>query len=120
VLGMLGWNDIIAGFIQFHKGLHLKLADYSYREIGRRIGRSHIAISREIKRNGPNYPTKGVVCKNAMAPAGVFFQGASLLMSGLPSSISAKGTGGLATHVEHKCRYLLTAKLSDEKASTRT
>ncbi len=32
----------------------------------------------------------------------------------------AKGTGGLATHVERKCRYLLTAKLSDKKASTMT
>jgi Helix-turn-helix domain len=79
VLGMLGRNDIIAGFIQFCKGLHLKLAGYSYREIGRRIGRSHIAISREIKHNGPKYPTKGAVCKNTMAPAGVFFQGVSLI-----------------------------------------
>jgi len=41
-------------------------------------------------------------------------------MSGLPLSVSAKGTGGLATHVERKCRYLLAAKLSDKKASTMT
>jgi len=35
---------------------HLKLAGYSYREIARRIGRSHTTISREIKRNGPKIP----------------------------------------------------------------
>jgi transposase, IS30 family len=35
---------------------HLSLAGYSYREIGRRIGRDHTTISREIKRNGPMYP----------------------------------------------------------------
>ena len=31
-----------------------------------------------------------------------------------------KGTGGLATHVERKCRYLIAAKLTDKKASTMT
>ncbi len=31
-----------------------------------------------------------------------------------------KGTGGLATHVERKCRYLLAAKLIDKKAATIT
>ncbi len=30
----------------------------------------------------------------------------------------AKGTGGLATHVERKSRYLITAKLSDKQAKT--
>ena len=35
---------------------HLSLAGYSHREIGRRIGRSHSTVSREIKRNGPMYP----------------------------------------------------------------
>lgn len=35
---------------------HLKLSGYSYREIARRIGRSHTTISREIKRNGPKIP----------------------------------------------------------------
>jgi len=35
---------------------HLKLAGYSLREIGRRIGRDHTTISREIKRNGPEHP----------------------------------------------------------------
>lgn len=30
----------------------------------------------------------------------------------------AKGTGGLATHVERKSRYLITSKLSDKQAST--
>lgn len=34
---------------------HLTIAGYSLREIGRRIGRSHTSISREIKRNGPKY-----------------------------------------------------------------
>jgi transposase, IS30 family len=29
-----------------------------------------------------------------------------------------KGAGGLATHVERKCRYLIAAKLTDKKAST--
>lgn len=32
----------------------------------------------------------------------------------------AKGTGGLATHVDRKSRYLLAAKLSDKKAITMT
>jgi IS30 family transposase len=31
-----------------------------------------------------------------------------------------KGTGGLVTHVERKCRYLLAAKLTDKKAVTMT
>jgi len=31
-----------------------------------------------------------------------------------------KGSGGLATHVERKCRYLLAAKLTDKKAVTMT
>jgi transposase, IS30 family len=34
---------------------HLNIAGYSLREIGRRIGRSHTTIRREIKRNGPRY-----------------------------------------------------------------
>jgi len=34
---------------------HLRMAGYSHREIGRRIGRSHTTICREIKRNGPRY-----------------------------------------------------------------
>jgi IS30 family transposase len=36
---------------------HLTLAGYSLREIGRRIGRSHTSVSREIKRNGPRHPS---------------------------------------------------------------
>jgi IS30 family transposase len=35
---------------------HLKVANYSLREIARRLGRHHTTISREIKRNGPTYP----------------------------------------------------------------
>jgi IS30 family transposase len=31
-----------------------------------------------------------------------------------------KGSGGIATHVERKCRYLLAAKLIDKKAVTMT
>jgi len=36
---------------------HLKLCRFSLREIGRRLGRSHSTISRELKRNGPAFPT---------------------------------------------------------------
>jgi IS30 family transposase len=32
----------------------------------------------------------------------------------------SKGSGGIATHVERKCRYLLAAKLTDKKAATMT
>lgn len=39
---------------------HLRLAGYSYHEIGRRLGRSHTSISREIKRNGPTYAPDAV------------------------------------------------------------
>ncbi|GAB4174105.1 MAG: IS30-like element IS1655 family transposase [Geothermobacteraceae bacterium] len=35
---------------------HLKVAKFSIREIARRLGRHHTTISREIKRNGPQYP----------------------------------------------------------------
>ena len=35
---------------------HLRLAKLSVREIGRRLGRHHSSIMREIKRNGPTYP----------------------------------------------------------------
>lgn len=35
---------------------HLKVAQYSLREIARRLGRHHTTISREIRRNGPTYP----------------------------------------------------------------
>jgi transposase, IS30 family len=31
-----------------------------------------------------------------------------------------KGSGGLATHVERRCRYLIAAKLTDKKAQTMT
>lgn len=36
---------------------HLKLYRLSLREIGRRLGRSHATISRELKRNGPAFST---------------------------------------------------------------
>jgi IS30 family transposase len=35
---------------------HLKIAEFSLREIARRLGRHHTTISRELKRNGPTYP----------------------------------------------------------------
>lgn len=35
---------------------HLKVAGFSLREIGRRLGRHHATISREIIRNGSEYP----------------------------------------------------------------
>ena len=34
---------------------HLNVADFSIREIARRLNRNHTTISREIKRNGPTY-----------------------------------------------------------------
>jgi len=34
---------------------HLLLIECSYREIGRRLGRSHTTIKREVKRNGEKY-----------------------------------------------------------------
>ena len=34
---------------------HLKLMKFSLREIARRLGRHHSTISREIKRNGPDF-----------------------------------------------------------------
>ena len=39
---------------------HLSLAGFSLREIGRRIGRHHTSISREIKRNRPTYADDAV------------------------------------------------------------
>jgi len=39
---------------------HLRLAKLSIREIGRRLGRHHTSISREIKRNGPKYANDAV------------------------------------------------------------
>jgi IS30 family transposase len=204
---------------------HLSLAGYSYREIGRRIGRDHTTISREIKRNGPMYPgvtkywyyyTHPTAIKRRHKPRHHRCQDKSKLVDYVESKIrrdwppevisarlrldyptdqqmrishetiyrwvfldaqkggnlykhlrrrhkrrrkqtrygtgrrflpgrisiderpsivdqrkrvgdwegdtleGAKGTGGLATHVERKCRYLLAVKLADKKASTMT
>ncbi len=44
---------------------YLVLNDLSLREIGRRIGRHHSTISREIKRNQPTYADDAVYCYDA-------------------------------------------------------
>ena len=204
---------------------HLSLAGYSHREIGRRIGRSHSTVSREIKRNGPMYPdvtrywyydTHPVAIKRRHKPRHHRRQNQSKLVDYvesklrldwppevisarllldypydqrmrvshetiyrwiflnaqkggdlykhlrrrhkrrrkqtrygtgrrfLPGRVSiderppivdrrkrfgdwegdtlegAKGTGGLATHVDRKSRYLIAVKLADKKATTMT
>jgi IS30 family transposase len=203
---------------------HLKLAGCSYREIARRIGRSHTTISREIKRNGPKIPgdvywyyvTHPVAVERLHHAKNHRRQDNKMLMRYVESKIrqgwppevisarlklnyptdqqmrishetiyrwifldaqkggdlyqhlrrrhkrrrkqprfgtgrrflpgrvsiderppivdqrkrfgdwegdtleGAKGTGGLATHVERKCRYLLAVKLVDKKAATMT
>jgi len=204
---------------------HLTMAGYSHREIGRRIGRSHTSISREIKRNGPTYPGIAPYWYNVAQPLAlkrrhqprhhrrqgqkklVEYVHARLRLDWPPEAISsrlnldyptdqqmrlshetiyrwifqdaqnggnlyqhlrrqhkrrrkqkrygtgrrfipgrvsiderpsivdqrqrfgdwegdtlegAKGTGGLATHVERKSRFLLAVKLSDKKAATMT
>jgi transposase, IS30 family len=204
---------------------HLSLAGYSHREIGRRIGRSHSTVSREIRRNGPTYhgvtrywyyDTHPVVIKRRHKPRHHRRQNQSNLVDYVESKLrldwppeviaarltldypydqrmrvshetiyrwifldaqkggdlykhlrrrhkrrrkqtrygtgrrfllgrvsiderppivdqrkrfgdwegdtleGAKGTGGLATHVDRKSRYLLAVKLADKKASTMT
>jgi transposase, IS30 family len=204
---------------------HLKLAGFSLREIGRRIGRHHASISREIERNRPTYADDAVYWYYVTHPVAIerrrkarhhrrrnhgrlfAYVTAKTGLDWPPEAISArlrldypddikmrvshetiyrwiysdanqggdlyrhlrrchkrrrrqkrygsgrrfipgrisidlrppvvdtrerfgdwegdtmeggKGTGGLATHVERKCRYLLAAKLTDKKAITMT
>jgi len=47
---------------------HLKSAKFSLREIGRRLGRNHTSISREIKRNGPTYAPDAVYWYHVTQP----------------------------------------------------
>lgn len=47
---------------------HLKIADYPLREIARRLGRHHTSISREIKRNKPDYADDAVYWYTASQP----------------------------------------------------
>ena len=204
---------------------HLKIADYPLREIARRLGRHHTSISRELKRNKPDYADDAVYWYTASQPTAeerkhkprshcrqdhpklVKYVERKLKLDWPPEAISAKlridypldqrmrishetiyrwiyidanqggdlhshlrrrhkrrrrqtrygsgrrfipgrvpigerpeivntrerygdwegdslegakGTGGLATHVERKSRFLLAAKLVDKKAATMT
>ena len=47
---------------------HLRLANFSVREIGRRLGRHHTSISREIKRNSPKYADDAVYWYHVAQP----------------------------------------------------
>ena len=47
---------------------HLKLAGFSLREIGRRLGRNHATISREITRNRPTCVDDAVYWYNVTHP----------------------------------------------------
>lgn len=50
---------------------HLRLAGYSDREIGRRLGRHHTSIGREIKRNGSEYVPDAVYWYESTHPKAV-------------------------------------------------
>lgn len=47
---------------------HLRLAGFSCREIGRRLGRHHTSISRELKRNRPGYAVYAVYWYSGTQP----------------------------------------------------
>ena len=76
--------------------------------------------------------TRNAGARDAPAPGGARFRGGSGLI-GAPKLFpcaavfgdweadtleGAKGRGGIASHVERKSRYLVTAKLEDKKAAT--
>ena len=48
---------------------HMHIAEFSLREIGRRIGRHHGSISREIRRNRPTYADDAVYWVRAIERA---------------------------------------------------
>jgi IS30 family transposase len=141
---------------------HMALAGFSFREIGRHIGKHHGSISREIKRNRPAYADDAVYWYDAAlfyekerrhkarhhlrrrhkyrrrqkrSGSGRRFIPGRISIDQRPSIVDMrecfgdwegdtlegkKGSGGLATHVERKCRYLIAGKLPDKKAATMT
>ncbi|UFS68870.1 IS30 family transposase [Geomonas sp. RF6] len=73
---------------------HLKVAKFSLREIGRRLGRHHTSIMREIARNGPTYPD-GVYWYT-------FTHGTALKRRHQPRSFRRQDNADLVAYVEEK------------------
>jgi hypothetical protein len=82
---------------------HLVLYGLTLREIGRRLNRHHMTISREIKRNRPTYADAG---QSMVPPVVSIFAGAALRfrVSGVRFSRHAGLKGGFA--IEQAATYL--------------